>query len=104
MIGQDKLQPHTTGETRLRSRIYTLLKAKLGEHACVITGLAFLLEPGSEPLVADVGVILDGREKAIPDDDYLAGAPELVVMMVSPSNPRIGLYSFAGLCLDHGSR
>ena len=92
------------GETRLRSRIYTLLKAKLGEHACVITGLAFRPEPVSEPLVADVGVMLDGREKAISDDDYLAEAPELVVMIVSPSNTRLGLYSFAGLRLDHGSR
>ena len=53
---------------------------------------------------ADIGVVLPERADAVPDDEYFAGSPELVVEVKSPSNSFVGLYDMAGLCLKSGTQ
>lgn len=48
--------------------------------------MAFRPLPDYEVWQADIGYISLDRELATPDDEYLAGAPNLVVEVLSPSN------------------
>lgn len=52
----------------------------------------------------DVGFLTRERESAIPARGYLAGAPDLVVEVLSPSNTAAEIRDKKKLCLENGSR
>ena len=57
-----------------------------------------------EVWVADVAFIAAGRVEATPQDDYLAGAPDLVAEVLSPGNTADEINDRMSICLDNGCR
>src|SRR5258707_10714250 len=73
------------GHTKIRRQLMLIL-----ERICpgwfVSTAFAFRPLPEYELWVADVGMITEQRSRAAPGDGWLAGAPDLVVEVLSPSD------------------
>lgn len=89
---------------RIQKRLERLLEAVAGEDGVVIMELAFRPVAEHELRVADVAYVSKVRwDQANPDGD-LAGAPDLVIEVVSPSNTVAELYEREQLCLANGSR
>lgn len=64
--------------------------------------MSFRPEPEYEVWAAEVGVVQIERANAVPDDEYLDGAPDLVVEVVSPSNTADELEEKRLICLANG--
>lgn len=64
--------------------------------------MTFRAEPEYELRVADVGFVTQARWDATDPDDNLAGAPELVIEVESPSNTAAELKDKQLLCLANG--
>lgn len=60
--------------------------------------------PEHECWVADVAFVSRERCDLIPLDGYLAGAPDLVIEVLSPSNTDLEIDEKRKLCLGNGSR
>lgn len=65
---------------------------------------SFRALPEYELRVADLAFVPWERWDAVADDDNLAGAPDFVVEVASPSNSAEELQEKKQLCLDHGCR
>jgi Uma2 family endonuclease len=69
-------------------------------------GMEFAYRPAPEHecWVADVAFVSRERCDLIPLDGYLAGAPDLVIEVLSPSNRDAEIEEERNLCLANGSR
>ena len=74
------------GHKRIQDRCEKLLLEKVGDRAYVTKEMSFRPTPGYEVWEADVGLVSTERAKGVGDDEYLSGAPDLVVEVLSPSN------------------
>ena len=88
----------------VQSRLRRLLESAAGEAGEVGTEMPFRALPEYEYRVADVAFLLRERWAKIPPNGNLAGAPDLVMEVLSPSNTRAALREKGKLCLAHGSR
>lgn len=70
----------------LQDRIASLFKAHLGNSGTVLCEMAFRPTLEHEVWEADVGYVSGERAAQIGEDEYLNGAPDLVVEVLSPSN------------------
>jgi len=79
-----------------------LLKRQVGNAGVVQMEMAF--RPASEHEVwqADIACVSVERDAATADDEYLSGAPELVVEVLSPSNTMDEILERQGICLANG--
>ena len=91
---------------------HSLIQRSLRRH------LEHLAEPGSlvdveiafRPLqehelwVADVAYLSAGRFKQADPEDYIHGAPDIVVEVLSPSNTVAEIYDKEKLCLENGAK
>jgi Uma2 family endonuclease len=68
--------------------------------------LPFRPESQYEYWIADVGIVTRGRDQAAraADPDYLTGAPDLAVEVLSPNQDAFSLFEKEQLCLRNGSR
>jgi len=64
--------------------------------------MAFRPTPEHEVWQADVACVSVERDAATGDDEYLMGSPELVVEVLSPSNPMDEILERQGMCLANG--
>jgi Uma2 family endonuclease len=80
------MPPPKRGHQRSQNRLQGLLQRVMGTRYVVEKELAFRPSPEHEVWVADVGSVSMQRDAATDDDEYLAGAPELVIEVLSPSN------------------
>jgi Uma2 family endonuclease len=96
-VGYPKIS-HTKG----RRQIYRLLEPWVGESGVVMIEMPFCPLPEYECWAADVAFVTKQRWDTA--TDWLAGAPELVVEIVSPSNSAPKLLDKAQLCLSNGCR
>ena len=64
--------------------------------------MAFRPSPEHEVWVADVGMVSAVRAAATGFDDYLAGAPELVVEVLSPNNTVDEINAKMNVCMANG--
>jgi Uma2 family endonuclease len=96
------ISPPKRGHQRLQHQIEMLLKRLVGETGVVWMEMAF--RPASEYEVwqADVGYVSRERDAATGDDEYLAGFPDLVVEVLSPSNTVDEINEKMAVCLDNG--
>lgn len=95
--------PPKWGHQRLQGRIETLLQSKLASRAYGVRNMPFQPAVEYEVWEADVGAVLLERADAVPDDEYLAGSPELVVEVKSSLTSYLSLLEKAVLCLKSGA-
>jgi len=79
-----------------------LLQTAAGDSGRVYTEFPYRPLPEFECWSADVAFVATLRWQTI--DDWLAGAPELVVEVLSPSNSVGQLRDKRKICLENGSR
>lgn len=65
---------------------------------------AFRALPQHELRVADVAFVSPERAAKIDPEDYLQGAPDLVIQILSPSNTAAELYDKEKVCLENGTK
>jgi Uma2 family endonuclease len=87
---------------KLQSRVTRLLRP-IAEHlGYVETELPFRALPEYDLRAADVAFITRERWDSVGEED-LAGSPELVIEVLSPSNTRSKIQAMAALCLATGT-
>jgi Uma2 family endonuclease len=87
---------------RVQWQLRRLLEAATGDAGVVKEEMPYRPLPENESWRADVAWISKERWDAI--DDYLFGAPELVIEVLSPSNTLDEIIDKRTLCLENGSR
>jgi Uma2 family endonuclease len=98
-VTRPKLKHHV-----LQERLLELLRAACAGTGHVSMELAFRALPEHELRVADVAFVSQERWDQIDLEDYIHGAPELVIEVVSPSNTLVEMAEKEALCLANGSR
>jgi Uma2 family endonuclease len=88
--------PHANAQTQIRE----LVRVAAGDQWLVREEMAFCPLPEHECWAADVGLVSKERWKN--SEDWLEGAPELVVEVISPSNSLPKLLDKARICLENG--
>lgn len=78
-----------------------LLKSA-SDRGMIGTEVPFRPLPEYECWIADVGYISRTRFDAIAPDDWLRGAPELVIEVLSPSNTAEEMNEREAICLENG--
>ena len=89
--------PHTRGQWQIRR----LLENAAGAAGVVTQEMPFRPLPEYECWAADVALVSTARWNT--QDDWLMGAPELVVEILSPSNSLPKLLEKAKICLENGA-
>jgi len=86
----------------LQRQLRQLLETCSGPTGVVETELAFRALPEHDLRVADVAYISADRWVQVDPDDYLRGAPDLVIEVLSPSNTAVEINEKEKLCLENG--
>ncbi len=89
---------------RIQKRLERLLEPLAGEAGTVIMELSFRPLPEHELRVADVAYVSRDRWEQGNPEDNLAGAPELVIEVLSPSNTAAEIYDKEKICLENGAQ
>jgi Uma2 family endonuclease len=79
-----------------------LLKRVAGQTWVVRMEMAFRPTPEYEVWRADVGCISRQRHAATGDDEYIMGAPDLIVEVLSPGNTVDEMNDKMSICLANG--
>ena len=95
-VGFPKI-PHVRAQWQLRQ----LLQAAAGDNGVAHTEFPYRPLPEYECWGADVAYVPKARWKEI--KDWLFGAPDLVVEVLSPSNATAEIFEKRKLCLENGS-
>lgn len=96
------MPPPKRGHQRIQRRILAMLTKLAGNNGIAEMEMAFRPSPEHEVWVADVGYVNLEREQATADGEYLEGAPDLVVEVLSPGNTVDEINEKMALCMDSG--
>lgn len=88
----------------IQKKISRALELHAGEAYWVQEEMAFRPLPEYELHVVDVGAVTPARWEQTDPDENLAGAPDLVVEVISPSNTMEEILEKRSLCLENGCR
>ena len=88
----------------IQSRLRRLLEPLAPPAALVEVEVAFRALPQYELRVADVAYVAPERCAKVDPEDYIQGAPDLVVEVLSPSNTAAEIYDKEKLCLNNGAK
>lgn len=94
--------PPKFGHQRLQNRIATLLNARIVDKGTVLCNMVFRPTAEYDLRQADVGCVLADRAAGVREDEYLLGAPELVIEVSSPSDTMIEILDTIDVCLSNG--
>jgi len=94
--------PPKEGHQRLQDGLAVLLKKLAGERFVVRVEMAFQPTPEHEVWVADVGCVTRERYAATGVDEYIMGAPDLVIEVLSPSNTVDEINDKMAICMANG--
>jgi Uma2 family endonuclease len=86
----------------MQDRIQVLLKRLAPEGSRVRMEMSFRPAAEYEVWRADVGLLTLGRALTTKPDEYLAGAPDLVVEVLSPGNTADEINDKMAICLENG--
>lgn len=89
---------------KIQRNLRALLAPFAEPGSCVELEVAFRPLPENELWVADVAYVSAERFHAADDEDYLRGAPELVIEVLSPSNTAEEMNDCEHICLANGAR
>jgi Uma2 family endonuclease len=90
------------GHQRVQDRLVALLRSGAGDRAYVTKEMSFRPAPEYEVWEADVGLALAERANEVADDEYLMGAPDLAVEVLSPSNTVDEITEKMSICMANG--
>jgi Uma2 family endonuclease len=90
------------GHQRIQDRVAELLGSLAGDPAYVTKEMSFRPAPEYEVWEADVGLTLAERAAEVADDEYLMGAPDLAVAVLSPSNTVDEINDKMSICMANG--
>jgi Uma2 family endonuclease len=90
------------GHQRIQDRIAALLRSAAGDRAYVTKEMSFRPAPEYEVWEAEVGLTLTERANEVADDEYLMGAPDLAVEVLSPSNTVDEITEKMSVCMANG--
>jgi Uma2 family endonuclease len=88
----------------IQNRLVGLLRPLAEPGARVGLEMAFRPLPEHECWAADVAYISAERARVVDPDDYVRGAPDLVLEVVSPSNTVTEMLDRERICLANGAR
>jgi len=88
----------------IQRRLRRVMERPAGDHGIVDIELAFRALPEHEYRVADVAFVSRERWEKIPRNGCLAGAPEIVIEVLSPSNTATEILDKEKLWLENGAR
>jgi Uma2 family endonuclease len=94
--------PPKWGHQEIQDRIQMLLKRLIGGRGVVRMEMAFRPLPEYEVWQADVGLVQAARAGATGQDEYLMGAPDLVVEVLSPGNTMDEINDKMSVGLENG--
>jgi Uma2 family endonuclease len=89
---------------RIQKQLEKLLEPIAHGTGVVAMEFAFRPLPEHELWVADVAYVSQKRWDGIDPEDNLAGAPEMVIEVLSPSNSAAEIYDEEKLCLENGAQ
>jgi Uma2 family endonuclease len=90
------------GHQRIQDRLAALLRSLAGDRAYVTKEMSFRPAPEYEVWEADVGLTLTKRADEVADDEYLMGAPDLAVEVLSLSNTVDEINDKMSICMANG--
>jgi Uma2 family endonuclease len=90
------------GPQRIQDRLTALLRSAVGDTAYVTKEMSFRPAREYEVWEADVGLALTERADQVGDDEYLMGAPDLTVEVLSPSNTVDEIAEKMSICMANG--
>jgi Uma2 family endonuclease len=90
------------GHTRIQERMRAIFERMFAGRGIVVMEMPFQPSPEYEVWIADLAVVRKERVVATGDDEYLQGAPDLVVEVLSPSNTVEEINDKMEICLDYG--
>jgi len=96
------MPPPKWGHTQIQARFQALLQNLLGHSYTVTVEMPFRPRPEHEVWVADVGCVASKRDVETPADDYLNGAPDVVIEVLSPSNTVDEINDKMYICMANG--
>ena len=96
--------PVKRGLHRIQGRVRRLFEQFGGSHGVTDIEWGFQPTPEHEFWVADVAFVTNERDADTGDDEYLQGAPEIVVEVLSPSNTAVEMNDRRVICLANGCR
>ena len=94
--------PPKWGHQSIQDRTQMLLKRLAGHRGQARMEMAFQPTPEHQMWLADVGFVRAERAAAVGKDQYLQGAPDLVVKVLSPSNTASEINEKMAICLENG--
>jgi Uma2 family endonuclease len=87
---------------RIQERMRQIFDEAFGNRGMAAIEFAFRPKPEHEVWAADVAWISRERFGQADDDDNLAGAPDIVVEVLSPSNTASEILEKKLMCMDNG--
>jgi Uma2 family endonuclease len=88
----------------IQGKLRDLLKTFIESGSYVEIAVAFRPLPEHELWVADVAYVSHERFQTADPEDYIQGAPDLVIEVLSRSNTIAELYDKEQLCLQNGAK
>ncbi|HML15871.1 MAG TPA: Uma2 family endonuclease [Bryobacteraceae bacterium] len=96
------MPPPKHGHALVQHRLIKCLESVAAGRGVVWPEFAFRPLAEYECWIADVAYLSQPRFDAIAADDYLRGAPELVIEVLSPSNTAEEMNEREAICLENG--
>lgn len=96
------MPPPKKGHQRIQNRLQRLLQRLVGDRYVVHMEMAFRPTTEHEVWVANVGCVSVARDEATGDEEYVMGAPDLVIEVLSPSNTMDEVLDRQDICLKNG--
>src|SRR5437773_2236539 len=90
------------GHTTTQHDVAMLLKRLVGVQGIAGAGMPFQPKPEYELWKADVAYVPAARADAVGDDEYLQGAPDLVVEVIETADTQLDLNDRMFTCLENG--
>jgi Uma2 family endonuclease len=87
----------------IQRRLRRLLESVAPADGLVEIEFAYRPLPEYELWVADVASVSASREELIDPENYLSGAPDLIIEVLSPSNTVAEIQEKQRVCLENGS-
>ena len=98
------MPPAKMRHNRAEKRIVRALESRIGRFGYVNNEVPFRPLPEHEVWTADVAFLAEARDRGTAGDDWILGAPDLVVEVLSPSNTAEEMQEREDVCLGNGSR
>jgi Uma2 family endonuclease len=95
-----KVAPAKLQHTRVQRQLRRLLESAAGSTGVIDKEIGFRALPEYEFRIADVAFVSTARWEG--PEDYLVGAPEIVIEVLSPSNTMTEMLDREKLCLENG--